>query len=67
MMKNVKIDAETHRLMSIKAAKLGVHKNILASALIELALSMTDEAILDAMFSVTSHVRKEYPSQDQQP
>lgn len=67
MFKNVKVDAETHRLMSIRAAKLGVHKNTLASALIELGLSMPDEAILHAMFSVTSHVKTEYPSQENPP
>lgn len=65
MYKNVKIDTETHRLMSIKAARLGVHKNALASALIELALTMTDEEILNALFSVTSSVKTEYQSLDQ--
>lgn len=66
MVKNVKIDEETHRLMSMKAAKLQVHKNTIASALIELGLSMPDEAILRAIFDVTSHEnsRTGYHDQD---
>lgn len=62
MVMNVKIDAEVHRQMSIKAAELQVHKNVLASALIECGLTMTDEAILQACFCVTSDAKTECPN-----
>lgn len=67
MTKNVKIDDEVHRLMSIRAARLALHKNVLATALIELALTMTDEEILRVALCVTSHSKTEYPNQDQGP
>lgn len=64
MSKNIKVDEEIHRQMSIRAARLGIHKNVLSSALIELALTMTDEAILMTIDTVTSHVKTVYPNQD---
>lgn len=66
MVKNVKIDNETHKQMSVKAATLGVHKNVLASALIELGLSMKDEDILNAIFCVTSDVKTVCLNQDRE-
>lgn len=38
MLKNVKIDAETHRLLSVKAAEIQEQKGILCAVLIRAAL-----------------------------
>lgn len=65
MEKNVKIDETVHRQMSIRAAKLGIQKSVLTDALITIGLSMTDDAILKTIDSVTSHIKTEYPNQDQ--
>lgn len=64
MTKNVKIDDETHRLMSIKAADLQLHKNVLTTVLINLGLSMSDTVILCAADTVTSHVKTVCQRQD---
>lgn len=44
MVKNVKIDDETHRAMSMKAAQLQAQKSDLTSVLIRIALSKTCDA-----------------------
>lgn len=66
-LKNLKVNDETHRQMSIRAAQLGVQKNVLASALIELALAMDNNTILRFIFSVTNDVKTVYQNQDQVP
>ena len=42
-LKNVKIDADIHRKISVKAAELGVHKGVLTDALISAALEHLDD------------------------
>lgn len=44
--KNVKIDNEIHREMSIESAKMGVGKTTLTNALIRAAMSLPDEVLI---------------------
>lgn len=44
--KNVKIDNEVHREMSIESAKMGVGKTTLTNALIRAAMSLPDEVLI---------------------
>lgn len=60
MVKNVKIDDETHRLLSMKAAALPAQKGDLCSILIRAALiRMDDKTLLDLL--------KEYVPDDPRP
>lgn len=43
MLKNVKIDEETHRLLSVKAAELSILKGNLCSVLIRAAIEKLDD------------------------
>lgn len=55
MVKNVKIDAEVHRLLSIRAAKTTTKISDLASALILAALENVPTEVLNSyLFMVTS-------------
>lgn len=51
MLKNVKIDAETHRLLSMKAAQLSEQKGILCAVLIRAALQQIPEDTLHNLLS----------------
>lgn len=64
MVKNVKIDDDVHHKMSMVSARLKVQKNVLASALIQHALAMTDEEILAAVDRSPAGVKTEHQSQD---
>lgn len=57
MLKNVKIDSETHRLLSMKAAEIPEQKGILCAVLIRAALEKFTDEELKMMLSdfVTSH------------
>lgn len=67
MTKNVKIDDEVHRLMSIRAARLGVHKSELSSVLLHLGLQSHDDIILAWIADAREPIKnQEYPSQDPQ-
>lgn len=60
MVKNVKLDDEVHRSLSIKAGELTCKKSDLCSALVLAALArMTDEEIRTYLDSVTSHGNKD--------
>lgn len=43
MLKNVKIDEETHRKLSVAAALMGVQKGVLCATLIRAALEFVPE------------------------
>jgi hypothetical protein len=43
MLKNVKIDEETHRKLSVAAAQMGVQKGLLCATLIRAALELVPE------------------------
>jgi len=60
MVKNVKIDDETHRAMSIKAATLKAQKNKLSSILIRVALAkFTDAEIQQFLSSYADSIEDE--------
>jgi len=52
MDKNVKIDVETHRRLSIKAAEMQVQKSELCAALIRYALDRFDEKEVRKLIAV---------------
>jgi len=59
MVKNVKIDDEAHRMLSVKAAELAAQKGELCSILIRAALQNTPEAELKQLLKDYAPVNTE--------